>query len=72
MTVRRKLGEATTVHERNLEGAVARVPQWRGKDISYASLVGGLMNQNWLVEAACAPVGRLKETEPTNRSRLIV
>ena len=52
MTVRRKLGEATTVHERNLEDAVGRVPNWRGKDITYASLVGGLMNQNWLVEAA--------------------
>jgi thiamine kinase-like enzyme len=52
MTVRRKLGEATTVHERNLEDAVGRVPQWRETDIAYASLVGGLMNQNWLVEVA--------------------
>jgi thiamine kinase-like enzyme len=52
MTVRRKLGEATSVHERNLEDAVERVPQWRGKDVTYASLVGGLMNQNWLVEVA--------------------
>ena len=50
MTVRRKLGEAATVHERNLESAVGRVPQWRGKNIAYASLVGGLMNQNWLIE----------------------
>jgi thiamine kinase-like enzyme len=52
MTVRRKLGEAVTVHERNLEDAVGRVPQWRGKAVTYASLVGGLMNQNWLVEVA--------------------
>jgi hypothetical protein len=52
VTVRRRLGEATTVHERNLEDAVGRVPQWREKDVSYTSLVGGLMNQNWLVEVA--------------------
>jgi len=50
MTVRRQVGEATTVHERNLEAAIARVPQWRGKQGTYAPLVGGLSNQNWLVE----------------------
>ena len=26
MTVRRKVGEGTTVHERNVEAAIARVP----------------------------------------------
>jgi thiamine kinase-like enzyme len=52
MTVRRRLGEATTVHERNLEEAVGRVPQWGENHITYVSLVGGLMNQNWLVEVA--------------------
>jgi thiamine kinase-like enzyme len=50
MTVRRKLGEAATVHERNVESAIARVPQWRGREAAYTPLVGGLMNQNWLVE----------------------
>lgn len=50
MTVRKKLGEASTIHERNLELAVGRVTPWRGKNVNYASLVGGLMNQNWLVE----------------------
>jgi thiamine kinase-like enzyme len=50
MTVRRQVGEATTVHERNVEAAIARVPQWRGKAGAYAPLVGGLSNQNWLVE----------------------
>jgi thiamine kinase-like enzyme len=50
MTVRRKVGEGTTVHERNVEAAIARVPQWRGKEGTYAPLVGGLSNQNWLVE----------------------
>lgn len=52
MTVRRNLGEALSIHERNLEAAVARVPQWSGKAISYMPLVGGLMNQNWLVDVA--------------------
>jgi len=52
MTVRRKLGEGSSTHERNLEDAVRRVPQWQEKDISYAPLVGGLTNQNWLIEVA--------------------
>jgi len=55
MTVRRKLGEATTVHERNVENAIERVPPWRGREASYTPLVGGLMNQNWLVEIAGDP-----------------
>ena len=55
MTVRRKVGEATTVHERNVESAIGRVPQWRGREAAYAPLVGGLMNQNWLVEIAGDP-----------------
>jgi thiamine kinase-like enzyme len=52
MTVQRRLGEAATVHERDLEAAVRRVPQWAGRAVSYAALVGGLMNQNWIVEVA--------------------
>ena len=55
MTVRRKLGEAITVHERNVESAIGRVPQWRSREASYIPLVGGLMNQNWLVEVAGDP-----------------
>src|SRR3982074_3816936 len=55
MTVRRKLGEATTVHERNVESAIGGVPQGRGKEAAYTPLVGGLMNQNWLVEIAGDP-----------------
>jgi len=52
MTVRRKIGEATTVHERNVESAIGRVPEWHGREANYTPLVGGLMNQNWLVEIA--------------------
>lgn len=50
MSIRKRLGEAATDHERTLEKAVARVPQWRGRGVRYTALVGGLMNQNWVVE----------------------
>ena len=50
MTVQRRLGEGSTVHERALEAAVGRVPQWRGRGLRYTAIVGGLTNQNWLVE----------------------
>ena len=50
MSVKRKVGEARNTHEANVEAAIARVAQWRGRAAQYASLVGGLMNQNWLVE----------------------
>lgn len=50
MSVRRRLGEAQTQHERNLEGVVTRVPGWQGLGAHYAALVGGLQNQNWRVD----------------------
>jgi thiamine kinase-like enzyme len=52
MTVKRKLGEAATRHEHNLEQAVARVKHWQNKDIAYTTVIGGIMNQNWLIEIA--------------------
>lgn len=52
MSIWRRIGEGATAHEKNVEAAIARVPQWRGRAATYASLVGGLMNQNWLVEIA--------------------
>lgn len=50
MSIKRRLGEGTTLHERNLESAVRRVPDWQGRTIIYGPLVGGIMNQNWVVE----------------------
>ncbi|GGC85142.1 choline/ethanolamine kinase family protein [Chelatococcus reniformis] len=55
MTVVKRLGDAADMHERNLEAAVTRVPQWNGKAISYGALVGGLTNQNWLVDVEGDP-----------------
>ncbi len=49
-TVWRKLGEAKTPHESDVEAAIGRVPQWSAKPAAYRPLVGGIMNQNWLVE----------------------
>ncbi len=50
MSVLRRLGEGTTAHEHDLEEAVSRVPQWRGRNICYAPMAGGLTNQNWIVD----------------------
>jgi thiamine kinase-like enzyme len=55
MSVVRRLGEGATPHERELEQAVSRVPQWQGRKVRYASMVGGLMNQNWRVEVEDDP-----------------
>ncbi len=50
MSFRKPLGQAANDHERTLEQVIGRVPQWQGRDIRYGALVGGLMNQNWVVE----------------------
>lgn len=50
MIIRRKLGEARSQYERDVEAAIRRVPQWQGKDIYYGMLVGGLNNRNWRVQ----------------------
>jgi thiamine kinase-like enzyme len=50
MSMKRRVGDGATVHEKNVEAAIGRVPQWRGHAALYSSLVGGLMNQNWVVE----------------------
>ena len=55
MSIKRRAGEATNAHERDLERAVGRVPQWRNSGFRYAALVGGLTNQNWIVEVDGEP-----------------
>jgi thiamine kinase-like enzyme len=49
MSVERRLGEAQSEAERGIEAAIARVPLWRGREVRYLALVGGLMNSNWRV-----------------------
>lgn len=45
----RSLGQAQTDSERDLETAVAAVPQWTGKAIRYEPVSGGISNANWRV-----------------------
>lgn len=55
MAIEKHLGEAATPHEVALEAAVGRVAAWRGRAVRYAPLIGGLMNQNWVVHVADDP-----------------
>jgi thiamine kinase-like enzyme len=50
MIVTRKLGEARSQYERDVEAAIRKVPQWRDSEITYGMLVGGLNNRNWRVQ----------------------
>jgi thiamine kinase-like enzyme len=43
------MGEASTDPEKAVEAVIRRVPRWRGKDVRYAMVVGGLSNSNWRV-----------------------
>jgi hypothetical protein len=49
MIVARKLGDAQTPDEHDIETCLNAIPQWRGKAIRYIVLVGGLMNKNWRI-----------------------
>lgn len=55
MAIEKRLGEAATPHEAALEAAVGRVASWQGRSLTYAPLIGGLMNQNWVVRVADDP-----------------
>ncbi|MGC4025499.1 MAG: choline/ethanolamine kinase family protein [Mesorhizobium sp.] len=55
MIVKRRLGEARTQYEHDVEAAIRRVPEWEGKEVVYGMLVGGLNNRNWRIQVAGAP-----------------
>lgn len=50
--IERTLGQAMTEAERAVEAIIARVPQWQGRQVGYAMVVGGLSNSNWRVSVA--------------------
>lgn len=52
MMAKRKLGEARSQYERDVEAAIRQVPQWEGREIHYGMLVGGLNNRNWRIQVA--------------------
>jgi len=45
----RRIGEADTEAERQVESALAEVKIWHGKDIRYTPIHGGFSNSNWRV-----------------------
>jgi thiamine kinase-like enzyme len=45
----KRLGEATTDAERDLEAAIIRVPPWQGRLLRYRAVSGGISNANWRV-----------------------
>lgn len=51
----RQLGEAETLAEHDVEAAIGRIPDWRGKKASYAPVHGGISNSNWRVTVEGAP-----------------
>jgi len=44
------LGQAATPAERQLEAAVNSIDSWRGRQIAYQPVSGGISNTNWRVE----------------------
>ncbi|MBB5413783.1 MULTISPECIES: choline kinase family protein [unclassified Paraburkholderia] len=44
------LGQAQTHHEHEIEAAIRELPAWKGYDIRYAPVGGGISNTNWRVE----------------------
>lgn len=47
--MQRRIGEAETRAERELEQTLWRVPAWHGRDIYYRPIFGGFSNSNWHV-----------------------
>ncbi len=48
----RKLGEARSEAERDIEAAIARIEDWRGRAVTYEPVSGGISNANWRVRVA--------------------
>jgi thiamine kinase-like enzyme len=47
-----RIGEATNPAELAVEAAIAKIAPWRGKDVSYERINGGITNLNWKVRLA--------------------
>lgn len=43
------IGDARTPAERIVEDALRTIPQWQGRTLHYAPVVGGLQNSNWRI-----------------------
>ena len=47
--IEKQLGSAQTEAELAIEAVLKRMPQWQAQDLTYAPLVGGIMNGNWRI-----------------------
>ena len=51
----RRLGEGSSLAEQAIEQAIAAVTDWRGREVSYEPVPGGISNPNWRVHVGGAP-----------------
>ncbi|OZC89957.1 choline/ethanolamine kinase--aminoglycoside phosphotransferase [Rhodococcus sp. 06-412-2C] len=49
------LGSARTEPERQVEKALAAIPEWEGLNLTYTPVTGGLMNSNWRITVEGKP-----------------
>ncbi len=52
--MRRRLGEGAAPAEQAIEQAICAVTDWRGRDVSYEPVPGGISNPNWRVHVGGA------------------
>lgn len=52
--MKRRFGEGASAAERAIEQAISAVADWRGRDISYEPVPGGISNPNWRVHVGGA------------------
>jgi thiamine kinase-like enzyme len=51
----KRVGEAATEAERDIEAVIGKVADWRGRETRYKPVVGGISNSNWRVAVAGQP-----------------
>lgn len=51
----KRIGEADSEAEREIEAVLVEVEPWRGKDLAYGPVHGGISNSNWRVRVSGEP-----------------
>jgi thiamine kinase-like enzyme len=51
-----KLGQATTPAEQQIEAAIARIPDWQQRPLTYERINGGITNLNWKIRLEDADI----------------
>ena len=52
----KRIGDAASEAEREIEAVLVEIEPWRGRDLVYAPVHGGISNSNWRVRIAGEPV----------------